>query len=204
MHNKENEIVGCLPRSVLFNVGSSTKIIDVDAHGGSLQDNSSIEISIVFGFHGHLSSHLLYPSPFLFPFLQGGSGMIVGIILLSSDFSFLVLKANNPLFSFVLWSFGFLFFYGTLDRGRLVHIVFRVSILFSSKIYLTSLLLSLGFSISFSLLVATIIACFSRERHKGVCVSREILVFNALLPMTRESTSVSSFLRFSLVLKFGL
>lgn len=196
MHNKENEIVGCLPCSALFNVGSSIKMRDVNAHGGSLEDNSLIELSIVFGFHVHLSSHLSYPPPFLFPFLQDGSGMIICISLLSSDFSFLVLKANNPLFSFVLWSFRFLFLYGTLDRGRLVRIVFRVSVLFSSKISLTSLLLSLGFLISFSQLVATISACFSRERSKGVCASRAILVSNALLPVTRESTNVSSFLRF--------
>lgn len=201
MHNKENEIVGCLQRNTLFNVGTSTKLRDVDAHGGSLEDNSLTELSIVFGFHGHLSSHLSYPSPFLFPFLQGGSCMIIGIILLSSDFSFLVLKANNPLFLFVLWSFGFLFLSGTLDRIRFVWIIFRVSILFSSNISLTSLLLFLGFFISFSVLVATIILCFSRGWPKGVCTSRDILVSNALLHMTRESTGVSSFLRFSLVLK---
>lgn len=128
--------------------------------------------------------------------------MIIGISLLSSDFSFLVLKANNPLFSFVLWSLNFLFLCGDLDRGKLVQIVFKASILFSSKISLTSLLLSLGFLISFPLLIATIILCFSRERPKGVCVSREILVSNALLLVTRESTSMSSFLRVYLVLKF--
>lgn len=40
MHNKENEIVGCLLRNALFNVGSSTKLRYVDAHEGSLEDNS--------------------------------------------------------------------------------------------------------------------------------------------------------------------
>lgn len=41
MHNKENEILGCLSRNALFNVGSLIKLRDMDAHGSSLEDNSS-------------------------------------------------------------------------------------------------------------------------------------------------------------------
>lgn len=66
-------MVGYLPHFALFYNVSSTCFRSVSIHDGSFENNSSVKLLVIFGFHGHWSSHLSYPSPFLFLLMWGGS-----------------------------------------------------------------------------------------------------------------------------------